>query len=186
MRNCNLDKQTKKESKTKISEPESKEIEKKLIETLKALEKLKQFSNWMLTVGLATLGFFLTILLQIRFNTTIPNQWLAITGLSVLVFSIGTGFVIRSYSEIDDWLSKFKPGIDAVFDLMKKVTKELGEGEQLIKVEQVMQDYERASEDLRNKLSYPKLFEGIMAQTISLGLGVLVTALYIARYLFIN
>ncbi len=176
-----MDKQNKKKS--EISESELKEIGQKLEEAVKVIDKIRDFSNWMITVGLAILGFFLAVLLQIRFNTIIPDQWLAISALIALSFSVLAGFGIRSHSEIEKWISKVKPGLSAIIDLIGIY---MEKGEEKEELQHIRSEFEKFVKDLRNELSSPELVKGVIIQSVSLVIGFLITALYIALYLFTN
>ncbi|MBT4482060.1 MAG: hypothetical protein HOC71_00105 [Candidatus Latescibacteria bacterium] len=68
------------------------------------IEKAPKFSTWLISIGLAVLGFFLTVLLQIRFKSILPYKINAISAIILLILSISTGLYIRIKLEFLNFL----------------------------------------------------------------------------------
>lgn len=63
---------------------------------VESLQQLNKFSAWMITIGIATLGFFITILFQIKQEPALPNKYFAMIAMISLIVSIGFGFYLIS------------------------------------------------------------------------------------------
>ncbi len=75
---------------------------------VESLQQLNKFSAWMITIGIATLGFFITILFQIKQEPALPNKYFAMIAMISLIVSIGFGFYIRFSFEARDFLLKLQ------------------------------------------------------------------------------
>ena len=79
--------------------------------------KFQRFNKWMLSVDLGILGFFLTILLQIKGESGVPYKYLAIIGLIFPLVSILSGFYFRYRLERYNFESLIRNIIVGSFDL---------------------------------------------------------------------
>ena len=72
------------------------EVPPELVQSAKeALEKFSQFNKWMLTTTLAVIAFFFSVLIQIKFQSQIQYQNIAIATIIILIISILFGFYYR-------------------------------------------------------------------------------------------
>jgi hypothetical protein len=97
-----------------------KESIKKAMETmLKSSYELahtnRKFISWMTTMASAALGFFLTILLQMKSKMALPIQPVAILSLALFLVCILSGFYARFRFEVKDWFQKITDIVDSVF-----------------------------------------------------------------------
>ena len=150
------------------------------------VESTPRFSKWMTTVSLATLGFFVTVLLQIKAQRALPHEWVAAMALSCLVISALIGFYVRCRSEIKSLYNQFEESMRALLGLLGRAA-DKGELWREIDKEEFEQMKEKSSEffkKTRQKLGEYKIMWKILAQTFSLGFGIVNTVLYIGIYLF--
>jgi len=152
------------------------------------LQNLHRFSTWMTTICLAALGFFITVLLQIKKEPILPNKYLAIAAMLVLVFSIVFGFYIRLRFETRESLLKLQRALKKISDTIASAT-----------------EYEMTSEERRlhsigmkafsvlngklteakNSLLSPKFHVQIIIQGIALLIGIILSSSYMFWYIFI-
>ncbi|WP_138431869.1 hypothetical protein [Fodinibius saliphilus] len=79
-----------------------------------AFERLVDESKWFTSIGLALLGFFTALLVQLKLAEIQPLNFNAIVALLALIISLGSGFWIKLYSMKDDIVKKLKPVIEGL------------------------------------------------------------------------
>lgn len=89
-----------------------------------AFERLQKLSSWMTTIALASLGFILTFLFQIRSKATVPNKYLAAGILVFLLISALLGFYGKFRFELSQFAKDLKRGARGLSDMLRKASKE--------------------------------------------------------------
>ena len=152
------------------------------------LQNLHRFSTWMITIGLATLGFFITVLFQIKKEPILPNKYLAIVAMLLLVFSIGFGFYIRLRFETREIFLKLQRALWKFSDTIASATEYEMTSEEIklhsigIKAFSVLNG---KLTEAKNSLLSPKFHVQIIIQGIALLIGIIVSSSYMFWYIFI-
>ena len=87
-----------------------------------AVERIVKESKWFTSIGLALLGFFTALLIQLKLADIEPLNFNAIVALVPLVISLGAGFWIKLCSMKDDILKNVKPVLGKLIDVTIKNT----------------------------------------------------------------
>jgi len=151
------------------------------------LSNLKKISTWMTTICLVTLGFFITVLLQIKKEPILPDKYLAIAAMLFFVISIVFGFYIRLKFETRENLRNFKTALNKFGKTIKSANKckATKEERKLFKngietISSVNQGIDKATNSLLSKA----LFIQILIQTCALILGIILCSIYMFWYIF--
>jgi hypothetical protein len=150
-----------------------------------AFERIQKLSNWMTTVTLAVLAFLLTALFQIKSTTLLPYKYIAIIALVLLTISALFGFYFRLRSELSKFGSELHKGSQAISDIMQKASNDFDLDEQFNKaIEQAIPVIQEVFGEIRKQTVNYNFVWPITTQGISMGLGLVFSAVYIGMYLF--
>jgi hypothetical protein len=177
----------------KITEVDADHVQKKIdtmydlgIELAKAH---RSFVRWMTTSSFAVLGFYLTVLFQIKSKMDVPLPKTAGVTFALLLFCVLTGIYARFRFELGDWFGKFREMILSAFNVLQIAinnyhTEELTP-EAITSANQRIEKANKMFTDVQTMLSKLELGYIILVQIVSLSLGVIAVSFYIFYYLFI-
>lgn len=100
------------------------EFQPSLKELIDARERFISLSSWMTTTALAVLGFFLTVLLQIRLKAILPFKTIAVMASVLLTVSSIIGFYIRVRLATQDVIGKLQSGFNSLVGMLAKIISE--------------------------------------------------------------
>lgn len=155
---------------------------------IKIIQSLNSFSTWLITIGLATLAFFITVLFQIKKEPILPNKYLALIAILSLVLSLGLGFYFRFKFEAREILFNFQRALWNFSDMLKSTTKYEATAEERklftagVKALSVLDD--KITEVKDSLLSKKYLFP-LSIQGITLFLGIILSSSYMLWYIFV-
>jgi len=146
--------------------------------------KIFDLSKWFLTIGLTTLAFFLTVLLQIKLNSQIPSQKIALLVLLLISFSIALGIIVRAKFHIYFWASELKNITSALGSLITKASRELEMEDVGEEFESNMKEFSEFLKKFREKALGKSYSILIFFQIITFSIGITLLIIYFVRYLF--
>ena len=152
------------------------------------LQNLNRFSTYMITIGMATLGFFISMLFQIKSKPTLPNKYFAIVGMLFLVFSVVFGFYIRLGFEARELLLKFQQGLREFSGTIAKATEYEMTSEEEQKHNKGMKAFsviESYVIEAKNSVLSPRFHVYMIIQVIALLIGIILSAGYMFWYIFV-
>lgn len=152
------------------------------------LQNLHRFSTWMITIGLATLAFFITVLFQIKKEPILPNKYLAIVAMLFLVFSIGFGFYIRLRFEVREILLKLQEALRQFSDTIASAKDYEMTTEERKLHSAGMNAFSLLNSEItkaKNNLLSAKFHVQLIIQGIALLIGILLSSSYMFWYIFI-
>lgn len=152
------------------------------------LHNLNRFSTYMITIGMATLGFFMSLLFQVKSEPTLPNKYLAIVAIIFLVFSIAFGFYIRLGFEARELLLKFQQGLREFSGTISKGTEYEMTSEEEQKHNKGMKAFsvlESQVTEAKNSVLSPRFHVYMILQGIALLIGIILSAGYMFWYIFV-
>jgi len=161
-----------------------KSMHKPLIEIIQNLNK---FSTWLITIGLATLGYFITMLFQIKKEPILPNKYLAIIAMLLLIFSIGFGFYFRFRFEAREILFKLQRALKYFSDTIENTTEYEATSEERKLFSTGMKTLsvlDGKINEAKNSLLSPKFHIPLIIQGIALLLGIILFSSYMFLYIF--
>lgn len=149
----------------------------------------RNFIKWMTTSALAILGFYLTVLFQIKNKIAIPLPVVAVISFALLLICILTGIYARFRFEVKDWFGKMTEWVQSSLNLIqfivnKNPNKELTQ-EDIASTNQSLEELRSKLKDAQTSLSKINLVRIMLIQVVSLSLGTCVVAFYIFYYFFI-
>jgi len=156
---------------------------------LESLQQLNKFSAWMITIGIATLGFFITILFQIKQEPILPNKHLAMIAIISLVFSIGFGFYIRLSFEARHFLLKLQKAFRELSATIANAAEfEMASEDKELHSKGMKKFSELNSRltEAKNSALSPKVGLYMLMQGITLFIGIILSSVYMFWYIFIT
>ncbi len=177
----------------KVTEEEKEQLSKTIDDIYNAgiefAKRNRSFIRWMTTSSFAILGFYITILFQIKSKMNIPLPKIAAVSFILLLICILTGIYARFRFEFKDWFGKMTEMLHSTFDLIQyainKNSQEKLTPEFIGSANQSLKDVKNKINDAQTILSKIQLVRIMMIQVISLCLGTCMVSFYIFYYLFI-
>lgn len=155
---------------------------------IEILQQLNKFSAWMINIGVAALGFSITLLIQIKHEPALPNKYWAMAAMISLIISIGIGFYIRFNFEIRDLLLNLQRAFQEIFSIIANAAE----------YEMTQQDKELHSKSMKtfselnsklmeakNSALSPQFGLHMLVQGIALFFGTILFSVYMFWYIFI-
>jgi uncharacterized protein involved in cysteine biosynthesis len=159
------------------------EFEKDLEPALDFFERLKKFSTWMTTIAFASLGFYITILFQIKSNSFIPNKGLSILTYILLIISILFGLYYRFKHEMNKFAYDFRTVARVISKIFHNVIDENSEdGARALEI--LGKGFEEKIKNITAKSLKPIRPWSLCMQMATLALGLIMFGIYISFYLF--
>lgn len=152
------------------------------------LQNLNRFSTYMITIGMATLGFFISMLFQIKSEPTLPNKYFAITGMLFLVFSIISRSYIRLDFEAHELILKVKQSLREFSGTVAKVNEHEMTSVQKENLSTSMKAFsvsENKVTEVKNSALSPRLHIYMILQGAALLIGIILSAAYMFWYIFV-
>lgn len=177
----------------KITEAEKEHLKKAVDNMFDAgvefAESNRNFVRWMTTSTFAVLGFYLTILFQIKSKMDIPLPKVAAASFALLLIGILTGIYARFRFEVKDWFGKMTEIMHSSFNFLQfainKNPTEAFSPEIIRSANQSLEEVKKKISDAETILSKIQLVRIMLIQVISLSLGTCAVSCYIFYYLFI-
>lgn len=152
-----------------------------------AVERIVKESNWFTSIGLALLGFFTALLIQLKLADIQPLNFNAIVALVTLVISLGAGFWIKLCSMKDDILKNLKPVLVKVIDATIKNT--LNDFEEL-EIEETFDEDSQEKSDKKKLKDADQILESvslpsglIIVQGSSLVISIIAVFIYLMYFI---
>jgi hypothetical protein len=161
------------------------EFKKDLEPAFDIFERLKKFSTWMITIAFGSLGFFVTLIFQLKFDGYIPNRWQAMVVFILLIISILLGLFIRFKFEMMTSAIDLRKATRGMSKILQKIVDEnalSGDGAKYFGL--LGSALEKKMRDETAKSLKPLTPWSIFGQMATLGLGLIFFGIYIGLFLF--
>lgn len=166
---------------TSIFKPEIEEM----LKFEKELYNIKKLYNWLTTACLAIMAFFITILIQIKLNSSIEHKTLLSCAFLFMILSLLQSTTLRFGFELSKWAKITADFINTFKTFYQKMGKEIGE-------------YSKKDEDICKKIDIvSKEFEdkgreinpiydttSLLINLATFSLGLILTLTYLLIYIF--
>jgi len=155
---------------------------------IKMIQSLNSFSTWLITIGLATLAFFITVLFQIKKEPFLPNKYLALIAILFLVLSLGFGFYFRFKFEAREILFNFQRALWNFSGMLKSTSKyeaTTEERELFSAGVKVLSVLDGKITEAKDSLLSKKYWIPLFIQGITLFLGIILSSSYMLWYIFV-
>ena len=174
-----------------LAEIKIESIRKLMPEVFRLLYEFKraiQFSSWLIAVTLAVLGFFITVLIQIKLQSKleIPYSQIAILSLLTLCISIVIGVYIKIRYELGKLIRKMEKSIIDLLSFIEKPESNeyfnlIVEPENVIEEckTKIRETFSFSNGNNSSSVLYPIIVQGVLFAG-----GVVLVCTYVFLYLF--
>jgi len=157
----------------------------------KAFERLMGLSSWITTISLASLGFFLGLLINIKLKIetchVVPHQLLAASTLTFLIIPILLGFFNMCRFELNKLKNDLRRGARGISNVLNKASEEFPLSRELSEIFRVAGDsFRKVIEEFPGDIPTYIPMWPIIGQIITLGLGLVLIVIYICLFLFLT